>query len=87
MAWIERAMEAAAVETDEAEILVDTTRFAHAPPGTCPLRDVPRFRSLAEALAARDGARFEPGAPNTDFRSHAVWPVGTPETNTSDSEA
>jgi hypothetical protein len=73
--------------SDEATILVDTTRFAHAPPGTGRLRDVPTFRSLAEALAARDGARFEPGAPTTDFRAHAVWPVGTPETDTQGGEA
>jgi hypothetical protein len=35
----------------------------------------PVFRSLARAIVARDGALFEPGVSNLDWRLHALSPV------------
>lgn len=71
---------------DDAEILVVSEAFQHclsglgpvsypaawlAPPSASPV-----YRSLARAVLARDGARFEPGEPNLDFRLHALADTG-----------
>ncbi|MBX7196017.1 MAG: hypothetical protein K1X94_28435 [Sandaracinaceae bacterium] len=61
-----------------AEVLLDVRRFEHVDGtahGRGPLKRLPSqsasWRSIADVIAARDPARFDPGAPNTDWRLHA----------------
>lgn len=59
------------------EVVVATDRFAHVAgrgrgkPSGLPSKSA-TYRSLARAVVARDGALFEPGKPNTDWRLWAT---------------
>ncbi len=72
--WIELADAARelAIPAD-ADVVVHTTAWSHPVSGRPSESAV--LRSLAEALAARDPARFTPGEPNTDWRLYATYPV------------
>jgi hypothetical protein len=74
-------------------IIVDTIAFQHAEGPEAPADTEhrptqiapsasPAYRSLADAIARRDPAAFDPGAPNTDWRPHARFaPEGEPESD------
>ena len=79
------------------EVLVDTIAFEHAdgpePPPEHPMRPwhvLPSasiaYRTLAEAIARRDGTVFDPGTPNTDWRRHATFSAEEEEETDDDDE-
>jgi len=58
------------------EVIVLAEAFTHVAPDSAwegPPSASPGYRSLAEALASRDGSRFVPGSSNLDFRLHARY--------------
>jgi hypothetical protein len=81
--WEPAEAAAAALSIPDAVVLVDTDAFAHVvgSVGKLPARGASfhglpsasqTYRSLAEALVARDATRFAAGEPNVDWRIHAV---------------